>query len=93
MARTVLTENDNGVIYRYNKVPSNMFNFYLLRRRAYKNGKSLWHLCVEVAAPPAGKNAPECINTESNYIKLQSFRGTKTEAAKQLDNIIKEYTS
>ena len=92
MAKTVLVENDNGVIYRYNKVPNNMFNFYLLKKQAYKNGNCLWHLCVEIANPPTGKTAPECVNTNSNFIKLQSFRGTKFEAAKQLDNIIREYT-
>lgn len=91
MAKTVLVENDNGVIYRYDKVPNGMFNFYLLKRKAYKNGKTLWHLCVEIAKPPAGKQGPECLTTSSNYIKLQSFRGTKSEAEKQLDMIIKEY--
>ena len=93
MKRMILMENNNGIIYRYSKVPNNMFNFYIWQRRKYKNGKSLWNICVEIAVPPAGKNAPDCIYSPSNYIKLQSIRCTKIEAKKQLDKIIKEYMS
>ena len=91
MNKNVLTDNENGTIIRYDKIPHSMFNFYALHRRNYKNGTALWHLCVEIAAAPAGKNSPDCIGKESNYIKMESFRGTKEQAIKRLDTIVKEY--
>lgn len=87
----ILINNENGAILRYSKIPHNMFNFYALRRRTYKNGKSLWALCVEVAKAPAGRESPECVDKNNNYIKLENFTGTKDEALKRIDEIIKEY--
>lgn len=91
MIKTALAENDNGTIFRYKKIPVNMFNFYALKKKSYKNGKSLWHLCIEIAQAPGGKKSAECVNTEHNYIKLESFSGTKIQAEKRLDAIVKEY--
>lgn len=91
MNSTVLLENDQGIIYRYNKIPNNLLNFYMLKKRAYKNGNDLWHLCIEVATPPSSKKGPDCCDTTHNYIKLESFRGTKSQAKARLDEIIKEY--
>lgn len=89
--KTVLEENDNGVIYRYSEIPHRMFNFYILKKAEYKNGKCLWHLCVEIGCPADGKEIPSCVNTDRNYIKIGSFRGTKDGAAKRLDEIIGWY--
>lgn len=91
MSKSILTDNENGTIIRYDKIPHGMFNFYALKKRDYKNRTSLWHLCVEIAAAPAGKQSPECVGKDSNYIKLENFRGTKEQAVKRLDAIIKEY--
>ena len=93
MAPIILVDNENGTSFRYNKVPANMFNFYVLHKKDYKDNTSLWHLCVEIAKTPAGKASPNCVNTASNYIKLESFRGTKEQARAKLDNIVKEYKS
>lgn len=91
MTRIALIENENGTIFRYQKIPHNMFNFYILHKRNYKNGTSLWHLGVEVAKAPAGKSSPACVNTSSNYIKLDSCKGTKEQAKQRLEAIIREY--
>lgn len=93
MTPIILVDNENGTSFRYSKVPSAMFNFYVLHKKDYKDGTSLWHLCVEIAKAPAGKSSPDCVNTTSNYIKLESFRGTKEQAKTKLDNIVKEYKS
>lgn len=87
----ILTNNENGAILRYEKIPHSMFNFYALRKRTYKNGKSLWALCVEVSKAPAGRKSPACVDKDNNYIRLESFTGTKDEAMKRIDEIIKEY--
>lgn len=91
MTPIILIDNENGTSFRYNKIPSNMFNFYALRRKTYKNGTSLWHLCVEIAKAPAGKSSPSCVSKTSNYIKLESFKGTKEQAKSRLNDIVREY--
>lgn len=91
MIPIILTENENGTIFRYKKIPHNMFNFYILRKKDYRDGTSLWHLCVEIAAAPAGQSSPSCTKTASNYIKLESCKGTKEMAKSKLEEIIEEY--
>ena len=91
MTPIILVDNENGTSFRYEKIPANMFNFYILHKKTYKNGKSLWHICVEIAKAPAGKSSPDCIDATANYIKLESLNGTKEQAKARLNEIVKEY--
>lgn len=91
MNKITFTDNKNGTIVSYEKIPHGMFTFYVLRKRDYKNETSLWHLCVEIAAAPTGKQSPKCVGMSLNYIKLESFKGTKEQAVERLDAIIEEY--
>lgn len=79
MAETKITKilhtNDYGQIFRVNKIPNTMFNFYVLSRQEYKDGTHRWNLCVEH-------------ETTRNYIVLDSMRGTKEEAVAALLAII-----
>lgn len=78
MQKTILQESEQGVIYRYNKVPNDMFNFYILKKQTFKDGTHKWHLCVELAAAQGDK-----------YIVIDSIRGKKGDAIKRLDELIK----
>ena len=41
MTPIILVDNENGTSFRYSKVPSAMFNFYVLHKKDYKDGTSL----------------------------------------------------
>ena len=78
MKKTKLNENDCGVIYRFDKIPNSMFNFYIIKRRTFKDGTHSWNLCVEYASNP------------SKFMVLQSgFRGKRADAIKRLEELIK----
>lgn len=78
MKKTVLQESDAGIIYRVDKIPNTMFNFYILKKRRYKDGTHQYNICVELAADYINK-----------YWILDTIRGKKSDAIKRLDEIIK----
>jgi len=75
--KTILCESDNGVIYRVEKIPNTMFNFYILKRRRFKDGTHQYNICVELAGDT------------TKYWVLDSIRGHESDAVKRLDEIIK----
>ena len=78
MKKTVLQESDNGIIFRFDKIPNTMFNFYILKKKTYKDKTHLYALCVELASAPGQK-----------YMTLDTIRGHKTDAIKKLEEIIR----
>lgn len=77
MKKTILQESDSGIIYRVEKIPNTMFNFYILKKRRFKDRTHQYNICVELAANP------------SKYWVLDTIRGHKSDAIKRLDEIIK----
>ena len=78
MKKTVLQESDNGIIFRFDKIPKTMFNFYILKKKTYKDKTHLYDICVELASCPTQK-----------YIVIDKIRGHKSDAIKKLEEIIK----
>lgn len=74
--KTVLMENGQGVIFHVDPVPSNVFNFYLLKKRQFKDGTYTWKVCVELAADT------------DRYMVLDTVRGTRQDAEDRLDQIL-----
>lgn len=77
MKKTILQESDSGIIYRVEKIPNTMFNFYILKKRRFKDRTHQYNICVELATNP------------SKYWVLDTIRGHKSDAIKRLDEIIK----
>lgn len=77
MRKTVLQENENGAMYRLDKIPNTMFNFYILKGRSYKDGTSSYKICVELNAD------------HNKHFTIDTIRGTKNAAVNRLDEIIR----
>lgn len=78
MKKTILQESEVGVIFRLDKIPNTMFNFYILKGKEFKDKTHQYKICVELAAK-AGQN----------YWVLDTIRGHKADAIKRLDEIVK----
>jgi hypothetical protein len=78
MKKIKLAESDNGVIFRIDKIPNTMFNFCIIKRREFKDGTCRWSICTGLAADT------------KKYMVIDTMRGTKTDATKRLEEIIKE---
>ena len=76
MIKKIVADNDCGQIFIAGNIPNTMFNFYVLKRKVYKNGSSLWNLCVEY-----NKN-------KKKYMVLDSVKGSKEYAIAYLENLI-----
>lgn len=77
MKKTVIVESDNGSIFRAEKIPNTLFNFYILKRkREFKDGTSTWQICVEYAA------------NKNRYMVLDTIRGKRKDAEHRLDQIL-----
>lgn len=77
MKKSVLQESDKGVIFRFDKIPNTMFNFYILKTREFKDHTHSYKICVELASNPA------------KYWVLDTIRGRKSDAVKRLEEIIR----
>ena len=77
MKKTVLQESDKGAIYRLNKIPNTMFNFYILKTRRFKDKTHQYAICVELAADP------------NKHWVLDRIRGHKADALRRLDEIVR----
>lgn len=73
--KTVIAQNENGVIFRLDKIPNTMFNFYVLQKKQYKDGTFLYHICVEV-------------EKSRDYLILDRIRGTEADAVTRLEEIV-----
>lgn len=77
MKKTVIRESTDGVVYRIEKIPSSMFNFYILKKRRFKDGTHQYNICVELAS------------NNAKYWILDTIRGHKADAVKRLEDIIR----
>lgn len=77
MKKTVIRESTDGAIYRIEKIPASMFNFYIEKKRRYKDKSHLYYIGVELAADPT-----KCWT-------LDKIRGHKVDAVKRLEEIIR----
>ena len=68
--------NDYGDIFKVLNIPNTLFNFYILKRKVYKDGTNQWNICCELA------------NDNSKYIILDIIRGTREDAYKRLKEIL-----
>ena len=73
---TKLTENEHGVIFRADSIPNDLFDFYILRRRDYKNGTSQWNICCE-------------LKNDDQYMVIERIKGTREDAIRKLEEILK----
>lgn len=76
-----LAENDCGVVLQLDKIPSNMFEFFLHKKRTFKDGTSQWNIGVSPSA-----------NTDKGFV-FESIRGTKEDAMKTFNAIVNSYNS
>ena len=76
----------NGVIYYPVSIPSELFQFYILSGKEYKDGTHQWKIGVDVRNGVCYKfglsSRPE------GYIILDSIRGTKEDAENRLKEIL-----
>lgn len=80
LRKRILVNNSNGIIYRVKKVPSNMFEFFIHKRKEYKDGTASY--CIGVS--PAW-------DTDKSFV-IDTVRGTLNDAKKVLDNFLIEYS-
>ena len=71
-----IQENDYGAIYEPTYIGAGLFHFYLLKRRAYKDGTFSWNLCCELA------------ENFDRYMIIDHIRGTKEEALARHEKIV-----
>lgn len=72
---TVIRENDNGIVFKSNKLPS-IFNVYILKKRCFKNGTFRWKIGIENA------------QNESRYFIIDSVVGSKEDAINALKKLL-----
>ena len=77
MNKEILRESDAGIVYHINKIPASMFNFYILKKRTFKDHTHKYLIGVELAANP------------NKYFIIDSIRGHKSDAVKRLEEIIR----
>ena len=77
MKKTILQESEQGIVYRIEKIPSDMFDFYIMKGRAFKNGTHAYKLCVSLSSNP------------NKCLTLATIRGRKSDAIRSLENIVK----
>lgn len=79
MAKTLLRESSNGMVFKVDKIPSNMFEFFILEKKEFKDGTKRYAIGVSPTA------------NDSKGFVFDTIRGHKRDALKRLDEIIKEY--
>lgn len=72
----VIRQNDNGVVFKSNKLPS-IFNVYVLKKRCFKNGTCRWKIGIENAY------------NDSRYFIIDSVIGSKEDAISTLKNLLR----
>ncbi len=79
MKKTEIFRGNAGVIYRLGKIPPAMFEFFLHKRREYKDGTAQWNVGVSPTEDP-----------DKGFVFIR-LRGTEEDAQKNLEAIIKHY--
>ena len=74
---TKIIENELGVVFHSDSVPNDLFNFYILRRRSYKDGTYQWNICCELK------------EDSDKYMVIESIKGTREIAIQRLKEILK----
>lgn len=79
VVKTELAKTPNGVVYEVKDIPDNMFEFFIHKKRTFKDGTSDWAIGVS----PTADN--------SKGYTFEMLRGTEQEAADRLDEIVEGY--
>ena len=79
MAMTTIADTPRGAIYEYSKIPSNMFQFFILEKRTYKNGDKQYAIGLYLTTNP------------EQSIIFKEIRGTKKDAIFQLERFIEQH--
>jgi hypothetical protein len=75
--KTIIRESPKGAIFRVDKIPNTLFNFFILKSdREFKDGTATWKICVEY---PPKVDKP---------IVLDVIRGKRRDAERRLDEIL-----
>lgn len=78
-------DNSNGTIYNTTLVDPNLFQFYLLKKKEFKNGEQEWNICVEI-----NRDHPiyKLMDKKDQYIILGKVKGSREDAYRQLHEMI-----
>lgn len=76
MTKKTIAETPRGLIYELSEIPNNMFQFYILEKREYKNGESQYEIGAYLTSDP----------TQSLIIK--TLRCRKKDAILEFDDIL-----
>lgn len=79
MIKNIIYDNEFGCVFNIDHIPNSMFNFYVVKKRAYKDGSFQWNLCVENSLD------------NNKYFVLDRVRGSKQYAISCLEKIIHQY--
>ena len=79
MKRTLLRESANGMVYKVDKIPSGMFEFFIVEKREFKDGTKSYDIGVSPT------------DDDSKGFTFKRIRGHKSDAIKELDKILKSY--
>ena len=80
MKKILIQESDTGMIFRFEKLPSNLFEFYILKTKRFKDRTHSYKICVGLAG-----DTKKCWT-------LKTIRGHKSDAIKALETIIRTGT-
>ena len=76
----VLYHNDQtGTVFRLNNIPPKMFEFFLHKKRTFKDGTSQWNIGISPADNPAKGHT------------LCTVRGSEEDAWREFDRIVNHY--
>ena len=76
--KNIVEEYADGTIYNIENIPSGMFEFFIEKRREFKDGTCSWAIGV----------SPR-INSWKGFV-FKTIRGTREDAEARLDKIIRE---
>ncbi len=76
---TELVHNKNGSVYRLGNIPPAMFEFFLHKKRTYKDGTSQWNIGVSPSEA-----------YDKGYV-FSSIRGSEDDAKKEFEHILFKY--
>ena len=77
--KDLLCKTETGKLFEVKNIPSGMFEFFIHKRRTFKDGTSNWAIGVSPSADP------------DKGFTFEMLKGTEAEAEKRLDEIIKSY--
>ena len=77
---TELVHSENGFIYRLENIPPKMFEFFLHKKKTYKDGTFQWNIGVSPSEAP-----------DKGYV-FSSIRGSEDDAKREFKQICSKYT-